>query len=750
MSSTPEPVYLPKTRPPERSITASGRTQMTAWATVVLGGIILADNVLELGGMVPEARELTAGLMAVLVILHGVCLAWERGKVDDAAGLRLPRWPLWALPFVLWLGYGWWTDGQAPWASRETFFLAVQAWLLCWVVAATPGGRVLSWAWLLVLGAVASLAFVTAAAMQRGSHILWLPLGRVLPEAWAGRWTGTLPTPGAFGGLMVLAAGPLLVMAFSRRLGVEWRIVVGYVGMMLLLGALGSEALGAWMGVAFMFLLLPLLVGITSTQRQVAWGMVMMLLGGFAFLLVVLRQFDNGTMGLFAGLQGGEPSLSEAWQTLNGAWQGNGLRGGHGAPYAELSLAAGVTGQGGGLSYGLGDWLDLATVWGLVGVVLAVTALAGLMSAAWIGWAKLPFLVLPGGAGTAPRRVRKHSPTQPSYTPESKIMLAAGLLSLSAFAVTMLTSRTLNIPAVAYALAIVAGVLARNVPQRGGSLRLEPMTRWVAGLAPALLVAAGLAGIVGPAAFADGKLDQATRRLQEIAARPNTVQKDQALISDAEDELRKANGANPKSARIWTETAWLHLEQSLFDPAGFDAFSQQAEEAAGRAVEIAPEATKPRVTLAMAYLINNRLSEAELQVRRALDIAPNNPLVQYYAVAVLALEPASRTTAKQLVEMVEDGTYPMEHVQRVKAAYQWGVTSKVSLDGERQRPLPPRYVPPAPWPPLTGLNQEEAAAQAPQPLSVKPEKLMSGKPGSAPPGKGPTWSSGPGNATTMP
>src|SRR5277367_4070470 len=112
MPPTPEPVSSPKIRQSERSVTASGRTQMTAWATVMLGGIILAENVLELGGMVPEAQELTAGFMAVLVILHGVCLAWERGKVDDAAGLRLPRWPLWALPLVMWLGYAWWSDGR--------------------------------------------------------------------------------------------------------------------------------------------------------------------------------------------------------------------------------------------------------------------------------------------------------------------------------------------------------------------------------------------------------------------------------------------------------------------------------------------------------------------------------------------------------------------------------------------------------------------------------------------------------------
>jgi tetratricopeptide (TPR) repeat protein len=240
---------------------------------------------------------------------------------------------------------------------------------------------------------------------------------------------------------------------------------------------------------------------------------------------------------------------------------------------------------------------------------------------------------------------------------------------------------------------------------------------------------------VAPAAFANYKLKQATTRLEQVAAeKPGSSRSNaQELISEAEDELQKANGANPNSARVWVQMAWLHLEQSVFDPAGFDTFSQQAEEAAGRAVDIAPEAPAPHVALALAYLINNRLNEAELQVRQALDLAPNDPLVQYYAVAVLALEPSNRMTARQLVEMVEDGTYPAEHVRHMRVAYQWGVTSKVSLEGERQRPLPPRYVPAAPWPPLNGLSRDEAEAEAPPPLT--PVKPAPGKPAEAAPAK---------------
>jgi hypothetical protein len=748
MSNTPEQANLPTIRRVERTTTGAGRTPITAWVTVVLGGIILAENVLELGGVVPEAQELTAGFLAVLLLVHGVSLAWERGKVEDSAGLRLPRWPLAALPFVLWLGYGWWQDQQAPWVSRETFLLAAQAWLLCWVVAATPGGRGVSWAWLLAVAAVAGVTFVVAVGWQRGDRALWLPLGRELPEDWSGRWTGTLPTPGAFGGLMVLAGAPLLVMALSRRLGIEWRIGLGYAGLMLLFGALRSYALGAWLGVAFIAVFLPVVVCLTSGQRQAAWAGLLLLLTGFGLFLVLSSRFGAGGVNLFGWLQGGEPSLSSAWVVLKQAWARDIWCASRGLPFSELSLAAGAPGAGGGLNYGFSDWFDLAVAWGVVGLGLAWVALAWLLAAAWAGWAKLPFLVLPGVAahGTS-RRVRKHSPTQPSYTPETKILLGASALGLSAFVVTMLAARTLNIPAVTYAFAVVAGVIARNVPQRGGSLRLEPVVRWLAGLGPALIVAGWLVWIVAPVAIARYHLEQARHRLEQVAADPRLLQRDPAVLSDeVAKDLRRADAADPGSAPIWVQTAWLYFEQALLEPANFDVLSHQAEEVAQRAIQQAPEASVPRVTLGLAYLLDNRLSAAEAQLRQALELAPNDPSVQYYAVAVLALDPANRATARQLVDIVRAGNYPMAYVKQVQTAYAWGASSTIPLEGSYQRPLPPRYLPTRPEPPLEGLPRGTAAAASAAAAAAHPPKPPPPKQvmpvGEMPPGTMPGTTSG--------
>jgi tetratricopeptide (TPR) repeat protein len=260
-------------------------------------------------------------------------------------------------------------------------------------------------------------------------------------------------------------------------------------------------------------------------------------------------------------------------------------------------------------------------------------------------------------------------------------------------------------------------------------LRLEPVTRWLAGLGPALLVAGWLVWVVVPVAIARFKLDQATVRLEQamlLLEQPElstrSLERVQGLIADAEAELQLADEANPNSAPIWVETAWLHLEQSLQDPVQFDTFSQEAEEAARRAVALAPSAPEPRVTLGLACLINNRMSEAETQIRQALDLAPNDPYVQYYAVAVLALDPASRAQAKQLVEVVENSRYPERHVKKLEAALAWGTDSKVPLDGLRQRPLPPRYVAPEPWPSVEGLPRGTAAAAPPPPSTTKPAK----------------------------
>ncbi len=714
--------FLPKNRRPDEP--AEGERPLgVAWVTVVLGGLLVLGNVLELGGVQGAACEWSAWMLAGLVLAYGVSLGLEGGA--DTEGLRLPRLPLIVLPFVVWLGFAWWHDTVNPWAAQQTFFLAAQAWLLAWVVAATPGERSLSWAWLIVVGVAAAMALVAAVAWQHGGESLWLPLERELPAEWMGRWSGTLPTPAALGGLLVLGGAPLLVLGLSRRLAYKWRMVLSYAGVILLTGAVGTYSLGAWLGILAVWVALPWVIGGTARERRFGLCAVTSLLVVCALAGWYLTRSGPEGARKWILLQAGEPAAGDAWTTLHHALQNNLWLGGRGQPYADLSRDAGAFGRGNGWAYGFGDWSDLAATWGLVGFGLAALAFATLLAAGWLSWAKLPFSL--SGARDADDSSADAAPPE-SPTPETKVLLGAATLGLTGFAVTMLAARTLNIPALVYALAVVAGVISRNVPQRGGLVRLPPLWRWTLGLGVAAILASWTVGTVAPAARAQIKLDQAVKRLE---LNPPVLRRNPNLLPDAEVELLTALAADPSCAPAWTELARLQLEKSTFDPVNFEAFSQQAGEAARRALLLAPDSASAHAARALARLLDNHFADATRHALEALELAPTNLGVQYDAVAIFALDPAHRPDAQHLIEIVRHSTFPREHFNHLEEALKWAETSTIPLLGRRQRSLPPFYQPPAIWPPLDGVpegthaatvraNLNRPAAKPPTPANANP------------------------------
>jgi len=715
---------LPNHQPTDRAGEPE-RALGVGWVTVVLGCMLLVGNVLELGGVEGAAQEWTAWLMAGILLVYGISLGLEEAAATG--GLPIPRLPLAALPFVAWLAYSWWRDTATPWTSQETFFLVAQAWLLGWVVAATPGDRSLSWAWLIVVAMAAALAFVAAVAWQHGSSSLWLPLERELPAEWMGRWSGTLPTPGAFGGLLILGGAPLLVLGLSRRLPYLWRVLLGYVGVALVTGAVAAYSLGAWLGAVVVMIGLPWVLGSTRQERRFGLAAVAALLTVTALAGLYLWRSDPGGPSRWFLLQAGEPSTSDTWLTLRYALQVDPWDGGNGMPFADLSRAAGAIGRGNGWAYGFSDWVDLLATRGLFGLGLGAAGFGVILAAGWRSWSKLPFWIAKADDESSPN---PEGPAMHEHaaTPETKVLLGAATLGLTGFAAVMLATRTLNVPAVVYAFAVVAGVVARNVPQRGGSLRLPVLTRWLVGLSLSLVVAGVMVLVVAPAARAQVKLDQAVKRLDQGTA---VLRRNLNLLREAEEELHAALASDNSCAPAWTELARLELEKSTLEPVQFEAYSQQAIEASRRALVLAPNAPAVLVMLALANLLDNHVGEATRHLRQALVLAPRDLTVQYYAVAILALDPANRPEAERMVESVRGGPYARGHLLRLEEALKWAKASTVPLHGMHQRPLPPPFQPPPVWPPLNGLpegtrqaavraNAARQAAKTASPVAPKP------------------------------
>jgi len=638
---------LPKNHDSVEGPSRGEQTPGMSWLTVVMGGMLLAGNVLELGGVPLAAREWTAWMLAGIILVHGVGLGWPR--VGQGDNLRLPRWPILAATLILCLVLAWCMDQTSPWVSRDTLFLATEAWLLCWVVAVTPGTRALSWAWLIVLAAATALALMAAIGWQATGDGLWLPAGRHLPEEWLGRWSGTLPLPGAFGAMMLLTGPTLLVMASARQLPVLWRMLCGCGGFAMLLGAVFSFSLGASVGVAFALAILPWVVTQSKALRFAGWMIAVVLLGGWIYFLSHLRGLPETW---YRPLLAAEPTLDTTWSALGKTWQSDLLFGGRGASFRAIAFSAGVPGSEGGWSYGFSDWSELAVRWGLLGIGLVAVIFGGLLKAGWTGWARLPRWA----------SVEMTDGRQQVYTPETKVLLGATVSGLSVFVVGMLASRSLNVPAVVFALAIMAGVLARNVPQRGGSWRLEPAVRTACCLGLAVVIAVLLVWKMAWAVGAQQKCVEAQSLILQTDRTP-----DAELLLRARADLHEALVDDPNYIPIILNLAWLELAQARLDPKQTEFHSSQAEYQALRASNLAPRAPEPWVVRALACWLANRPKDAMANINKALELEPSDPEVLYYATWLRKVAAKSSTT-------------PVESLV-----------------------LPPRFVLPDAWPPLEGL-----------------------------------------------
>jgi len=214
----------------------------------------------------------------------------------------------------------------------------------------------------------------------------------------------------------------------------------------------------------------------------------------------------------------------------------------------------------------------------------------------------------------------------------------------------MLGSRTLNVPAVAFALAVVVGVLARNVPQRGGSLRIEPKT--------------GSALCLGNRRVV---VFFACRESHHHRARAGSAPSSHASVRPGCRGTRTSSSTtllfwtmpNPVCAKRWTpiptaapdwlDLAWLTLEEPGIDRLRFNICSQQADILRARRWISPP--LRPAHCSRAASPVCSIIASPKRSIRQA---GPRTRAlrqqVQYYAVAILALRPANRSTVENIFD----------------------------------------------------------------------------------------------------
>lgn len=582
----------------------------------------LAWTTLCLGGYRPETMVVTSALTTALLALHLLARivfpdAW--GKTHPAGWLLLP-FLAYAAANVLrvtpvrWLGWHDWLG----WAQMIAVF-----WVVLNGVRARAAQR-------LVLGALAliGLVAVALAAYQIFVRPDWLMLGRKQAEQFLGRASGPFGVPNSLAALLLLLLPPLVAATFRRRASAVQRVLTGYLAVMMAAGLVFTASRGAWLGLAVAVMLWPLLVGRKSWAqrfgRVAVAAAAVAVIGGAVYLLVPKMQARFDAMVQEAGEKTRPVMWRGAWKLFeehpvwgSGAGSYNVAFEQHRPEHYQLDS-----------QWAHNDYLNTLSDYGAVGFVLFFGAVGAVIF----------------GCVRRARTAEVSAPGDLRDETRGRRALALGLL---AFGLHLLVDFHFKIPALAMAVAVVAGVLV----QRTWPVAATPERRssWRRVLPGGALCAVPVLffGLVRPHYQAEALRYPARQALDMLSGEAEDAYR--PTLERTRADLARATQIDPSNVQAWTDLAhatalWAHVEPAQTRALGMAA-QRWADEALAR-TRFMPE---PWIRRAVALDMQSRWLEAGDSLIQAMKLAPAQAAVWYYQAYHLSLNPVTRLQARAAV-----------------------------------------------------------------------------------------------------
>jgi O-antigen ligase len=597
------------------------RAATSRWATVtewVLTGLLAVNLVwttLCLGGYRPETMVVTSALTGVLLLVHLLRRAFV---ADDVAGLHPAGW--WLLPFLIYAAANVLWVTPVRWLGWHDWLWWAQLIAIFWVVL-NDITRVATRQVLLLTLAVLGFVAVVMAAYQAFVRPDWLMLGRVQAEQFNGRSSGPFGIPNSLAALLLLLLPPAVMLTVRRGASLTQRLLAGYLAAVFLLGLILTVSRGAWLGLAVALMVWPLLAGGRT------WGRRLMLTGAAMVTVTVAGWVIYSavpTMRLrFDALvqESGERTRPIMW---HGAW--------------KLFEENPVWGSGAG-SYNIAfekhrpehyqldsrwahnDYLNTLSDYGAVGFILFFGACAVIV-----------LMVV-----RRPKPVSSLPVAAWSKNPRLHQAMALGLL---AFALQLLVDFHLKIPALAMALATVAGLLSQY--DRVAKTRSMP-SRIGFGVA-ALLLMVGLVGFAQPHYRAEALRYSSRQAINRLADQDLTSYRE--VLMPALIALQRAVEIDEGNAQGWADLSYATALKAHVEPAHTRQYGLDAASHAERALSLSTVVPEFWLRQGVALDMQGRWHEAGRSFTRALALAPNNARTWYYQAYHLSLRPAHHGQAR--------------------------------------------------------------------------------------------------------
>jgi O-antigen ligase len=585
---------------------ATSRVPLGEWLQAALLGLILAWNTIGLGGYPAEVRLVSYGLTAALLAVHLL----GRLVTPAPAAYHPAGWLM--LPFVAYaaVNAGWVTP--VPWLGWLDWLGWVEMITVFWVVVNGLRASTVRSVVFLILIAL-GIAGVLAACYQRFLQTDWMMFGRRSGmNMFYGQSSGTFAIPNSFAGFLILLLPACAAQLFRRSASEAARIWWGWVTLVLTLGLLLTISRGAWLALAVA------LVGWPLVAARGGWGRRIRIAGAMVVVLTALGMLaywkSPKVRDRFVSLMlnSGEVTRPVMWR---GAWR--------------LFLDAPVVGTGAG-SYNVmferhrperfrdeplwahNEYLNTLSDYGLVGFTLFFGAAAVIV------------------AGCVRRRRDADERRRRREWIESATTLSAFGVGVGAFLLQAGLDFHFKIPALALAFAVVAGLaVARAWPAAEAPPEKSGVSGWL-GVAIAIAVIVGLVEFVVPRVEAEGLRREGRRDVDRLVRHTPEQPEFRSLLGPARRDLEHATKLDPRNAQAWSDLSYALAQQAFVTPADTTALGRAAEEAADRALQIAPVCSEFWIRRGVARDMQARWTEASADFAAAVAAAPADAYAWYF------------------------------------------------------------------------------------------------------------------------
>ena len=567
----------------------------------------LAWTTLCLGGFLAQTMIVTSALSGVLLGVHVMARAFDRRvrRSHPAGWLFLP-FLVYAAANVQWVTPVRWL-GWADWLGWT------QMVLVFWVVLNSIRSR---GSQLTLAGAIMGLGIVLVvlASFQRYVAPEWLMLGRTQAGQFLGRASGSFGAPNSLAAFLLLVLPVAAALTFRPRATAAQRVGWGYVMLLLGFGLVLTISRGAWLALAIVVVLAPVVVGGTSRFQKLRSVLLAILgVGG-----VIAALFFNvpAVQDRLTQLQThwGEPSRPIMWRAALEMIRDEPVWGGGAGSYAvrfdqyrpeNFQLEA---------RWAHNDYLNTLSDYGGVGFVL-------LMAACVVG-------------------VVRCARTRVSEDPDwfrGRSATIGGWIGVAAFSLQLAVDFNLKIPSLAMTFAAIVALLVQRhwpgetmVPRPSRQRKVFFVSAAVGSVAATMIWVVPL--YQGESLRQSGRrsLDQLSRSRDE--PRP-------ALIGEARERVRKATEESPNNGYAWADLAYLTSLLVRFDAGQTVELGREAERHADRALACSNSVAEFWVQRGIALDLQGRWVDAGTAFIRAMTLAPTRAGVWYQQAVHLSRDP---------------------------------------------------------------------------------------------------------------